>query len=644
MRRGTEAIALPVIMGLVLVIIVGMVAFGGLKVAAGLVNYIDALLRGRPNVSVQNVVNAITCAYERCKSGCSKIAPGQIAIIQVDGSEKDCAMDFCKPEYTDAAGMVCDQLARDHPVVAAFTESGSRLGTYELSGAISKCPGDAQVCAVGAVKDDSGELNDIGSGNEVNMHWRDFAWFESSMVKSVSETSTDCGIINIKGSILSPILAKIAGIVQVVRGQGFVYASPRSCDAGNDIFSSYPSGTTCCASSFQLAKGTYYVSSFTVTSPGFFDLFTIDGEQDKVGVLSTPKTDSLSCSLLGDQPCMRMSPTNATVTVNPDGTYTVGVYLQYDANAAAGDDKLLFYSILGAKWNDPSAKAFTSGDLKSVELQTVSHDCYGLDSGTCDSVHKDGLTSKLIRYDGSNFVSVSDPNDKSTQFWGVAAFYSGDLKVSDLAGKDLRILYTFYDRTSAKGLSKPANWFSISPNGVALLVGGTFSKTIPYWSPSLDLNDNYVRFTELVKRTSNNYCTAGNDAAGAKDAFPALIADLPTKTCGRGCPVGKCQDELTSGGDIAWSGAVYMKFRPKTFVCCPSAVIGSYSWQPGTSCISGPKADEDKCSPSCAAKCTGEGYGTPIYEDCNFARDDPCYGKMNTPGCERCGVCSCNSY
>lgn len=629
MRKG-DAIAMPTILALALIVVVVLVSFGALNVANGLMDYVDSILRGsKSNIVVENYLNSIECSYRRCKDGCSP-ALDNLAIT-VGSEEKRCNTDYCVP-FADSDNKVCGALSKDHPIPATLGSSAT-VSVQELAGRIGVCPNDAGGCAFAAFDDKASKY--------VNMlfEYYSYVWFEKEKVDAVVEASKKCGV--------------------------FDHTIP--CKAGSAPETGMPY-QSCCADSFKLDRGDYYFWSEQVPSGGYLP--------STASVIGFSTTDSMSCDKLSE-PCMRMRPTNATIT-DLGTSYSVSFYIQGETNVKAGssdDGTIEFFSVLGSQWDDMSKVGFKKKDFKSAELQVVDHGCDSFEK-PCNSQIASGATGPsaggpsadaLVYNKAQSRLDMAGGADGSTDAWGVAMFYCNgadvDLKVSDLASKDLRVVYTFYKSES----SSPNYWYDLnSEKQIAFYIGGMPFKVgivTPgnppsnanlYWSPPLPGVPNlYTTFTEKVQSLGNDgksskgdYCTAGKNEIGTADAL-ASIADgtdngfpnnpvMPNwnircsvfgtdynfpwancRKCGKGCPSGIC-DDVSGSCSIAWSGAVSIKFPPKKFVCCGTP--DSATWQEGIICAVGTNQGESctnaGITTTCAQKCTDAGYGSPVFNGC----------------------------
>ena len=592
MRKGS--IGIPEVMYLVLAVIVIYAAVTGLGVANGLVNYIDAILRGSTSVYDQeNLLSAIQCSYERCTKGCSSV--GGINIQEGTDVTLNCQTDFCQP-FADSSGKVCGQLAKDHPVYVKTSEA-STVSTADLAGMVD-CPGSPpgeQQCAVAAIKD----YNPSGFDTYLR--------FQSSLVEITLEESGYCKMKT------NPVLA---------------CSNPKCTQAES------PTPLPCCAKSFRLVPKTYYIWTTNTINSCVSASMSIPS----TATYAWGTADSMSCGSLDPttQPCMRLRPTNASIN-DLGSTYTVSFYLQGETNVGTSADGPLTFTIMtGISWDDMTKVGFQKQDFQGVEVQSVARGCNSLDSSACAYTSAGAVTSHVINYfSAPKELGWADAQSATSNSWGAMALYAGNLKISDLASKDLRIVYTF----KKSAVSNPNNWYSPTGTPVLFVVGGQGANAYFHWGsyPS-GLKNSNAQFSEKTQTAQIGSqamtCTSGSstsDALYSLSNIPAMPNGQPCMTCGKGCPKGICGFGTTGGCSIGWSGAVSINFPPKNFVCCS----GSTSWKEGTTCPS-EKLPDSSCQPtSCALQCIAAGYSNPWFDTCREYGQDP-----NGP---LCYVCQCRS-
>jgi hypothetical protein len=567
-------------MYLVLAVIVIYAAVTGLGVANGLVNYIDAILRGSTSVYDQeNLLAAIQCSYERCTKGCSSV--GGINIQEGTDVTLNCQTDFCTP-FADSSGKVCGQLAKDHPVYVKTSEA-STVSTADLAGMVD-CPGSPpgeQQCAVAAIKD----YNPSGFDTYLR--------FQSSLVQITLEESGYCKMKT------NPVLA---------------------CSNPKCTQSQSPTPLPCCAKSFRLVPKTYYIWTTNTINSCVSASMSIPS----TATYAWGTTDSMSCGDLLGQPCMRLRPTNASIN-DLGSTYTISFYLQGETNVGTSADGPLTFTIMtGISWDDMTKVGFQKQDFQGVEVQSVASGCNSLDSSACAYTSAGAVTSHVINYFSvPKALGWADAQSATSNSWGAMALYAGNLKISDLASRDLRIVYTF----NKNSVSDPNNWYSPTGTPALFVVGGQGATANFYWGsyPS-GLKNNNAQFSEKTQTAQIGSqamtCTSGSSTSDALYSLyniPATPNGQPCMTCGKGCPKGICGFGTTGGCSIGWSGSVSIKFQPKKYVCCGTP--SSATWQEGTICTVGGTNQLNSCTnagitTTCAQKCTNAGYGTPVFNEC----------------------------
>jgi len=635
MRKGA-AISIPVIIGLLLVVIVVIILSGGVNFAKGLVDYADSIIRGgqRESSNVAMFLDAIKCSYYRCTKGCA------YAASQMD-TDFDCAA-YCQDAWTDADGKICNENAMTRPVEIRLDEPVT-LAASDLN-YMKTVTDDA--CIVSATV--------FQPTTAVGMSWENV---QSSMIADLGPPKECRSGRSFKTLACSP--------------------GTRETDCGLD-------GAT-----IKSSKGRYY-----------YLWYNNQYGSNTGGYLWADPTDmNMSCSMLDSSryPCMRLRPADAAVT-SAGSTYTVSFYLQGETNVGTAtktldgrleDGPIVFTAAMGISWNNVQQVGFQKKDLVKIEVQSVPHGCNSADPSACTSriVGSTGagtVTSRVIYYDSvAKALQWSAAQPSGSNSWGVEAICpapaSGvatcNFKISDLATSDLRVVYTFNKNSvvnpqTGRPVSDPSNWYSPT-NTVALFVaGGQGSGANFHWGsyPSGLKNENaqFSEKTQAVQMVDQaKTCTAGSSASDALWAFvnpqrpiPTTLNGLSYNTCGLGCPGGLCgfNNPLFIAGSIGWSGAVSIKFPPKTFVCCMQT-SGSASWQAGSTCTAGSvKTTEDNCNPPCAdvldpysgiivkrGQCSVAGYGSAGYRSCRDP-SDPCSTDMNTDTCEaECYLCSCSS-
>ena len=646
-RKGAEAIALPVVLGVALLILVLFGGLGAMNVAQGLVDYAKSILIGREprQFTEETFLAAVKCSYLRCAEGCGSSDLASTDKIHTKDGEKDCKTDFCLP-YADSENKVCDALAKDHPVYMDI-ESSFVMSADDLDENIEGCSNNRYksntYCCIAPT-------NRLGSWIKA----ASYLWIQNTLVTDVL-TEDACGVLPVCEAGEAPVFE------------------------GNQAY--------CGTRTIETKAARQYV--WTENGDG------INNGMTETIIWSTD--NSVPCSKLSE-PCMRLRPIDAAIVDDAaNNIYKLSFYVQGESNiqpndANGNDQPLSVFAAFGRSWNDISQSGFLSSDFAGTEALLVTRGCNKLD-GSCTGTpmatagSKDGASLLQYNSQGPWLLGLSGTTNPVSVWGGVTFISDPNLKPSTLTGtngKDLIITFKF----KKGGSFDPTQWYQSGTSGIAFYIGGSVSqgKANIYWSPPPStISDKYVTFTAKTQplntwgspsRENNDisqtdgYCTPGNKpladstgsgvgyagssdglvdlAAGSDPGFPSFwralgqwheqlwIAYIPSipaancRICGKGCPTGLC-DNVDGSCSVAWAGAVSIRFQPKNYVCCN---LGSaYAWQEGSSCQPGTLVDASACNPStCTAKCTAEGYGVPSYDYCT----DP-----NHRSGPLCLVCQC---
>jgi hypothetical protein len=120
MNKGAIDTAKQLILLIIIVILVVFLMFK--YIPQGFANLWNQLLGIKTEgLKAYSLDAAISCSYYRCIEGCNSDGVKNSNVVAY-GEDFNCSRDFCKLEWQDSGGKICDDNAKSHPVVVSMEE------------------------------------------------------------------------------------------------------------------------------------------------------------------------------------------------------------------------------------------------------------------------------------------------------------------------------------------------------------------------------------------------------------------------------------------------------------------------------------------------------------------------------------------
>lgn len=125
----------------IVVVVLSIIIFrGGSWGSSTIPNIIDQWF-GTASPEEKTLIEAMACTYYRCTEGCTSGLVKTAIWEDENGDKVSCLESFCKGEWRDSDGKICDENSRAHPVEVSVSEPVTLTpgGFFKSINPVSEC-------------------------------------------------------------------------------------------------------------------------------------------------------------------------------------------------------------------------------------------------------------------------------------------------------------------------------------------------------------------------------------------------------------------------------------------------------------------------------------------------------------------------